>query len=413
MPEQHYDSDQYDDGEFEQLFTAFRDGTPLAVPAGAAAARAVIRRRRQIRAGAAVAALAVLVVAVPALAASWPDGGPPSVPAVTPGPTSSSLPGPGPSVTTPPATPSATATPPDGRISAAELGRATLDLPPWPKWLTVCPAGRVTFRDGKAGLPSEPDAWVRQVDVLHLDLDSDGALETVAYFGCEGMELHEAKVVAFDRDRAGRIVTMGQVIASDDSDIDALSDIRTAGTAVEVRVVDIFSDGIPADLPQRQWRGYSWNGERFVQSSGPTKFPPNPRMTDLAASGGALRMSPDGSDRWTGTLTIDVRNKGPVPATGAFLQVKLPRGFTFPSPPSGCTARTFASGVSVECVLPKLSVGASRRMSLPVAVATSTPPSGSYEAEVGWSAGEGKGRYPEPGGTTADNHVNAEIVASG
>lgn len=151
---------------------------------------------------------------------------------------------------------------------------------------------------------------------------------------------------------------------------------------------------------------------RFVQSSGPTRFPPNPRVTDPAVSGGNLRMSPDGPDRWTGALSIDVRNKGPVSATGVFLRVRLPKVFSSPALPSGCAASAYASGVDVECVLPTLAVGGSRRVSLPVAVANSTTPSGSYSAEVGWAIKNGAGQYAEPEGGGADNHVTGQIVAT-
>ena len=83
-----------------------------------------------------------------------------------------------------------------------------------------------------------------------------------------------------------------------------MGSIRAARTAVEVEVYDRNFEGVPSHVPQRQWRAYSWNGDGFAQTGGPTEFPPNPYVTDLSVTGGNLTLRPAEGNRVAGSLTL-------------------------------------------------------------------------------------------------------------
>ncbi|MFI7603922.1 hypothetical protein ACIBTV_02215 [Micromonospora sp. NPDC049366] len=295
------------DGELN----AFREAyVPTVRPPGTGEVRRTVRRRR--RTAVVAAAVAVLAVAIPVGANAALDGRPtPPGPAQTGDPT--------PSAPTPPPTPSASATPsatpatpaaPDGRITRARLLAARVDLP---AWQTGVP-GTCTTRDVRLREPQREYLPEVRGDLRYGDLDDDGATETVALVACRYGEASAKQVVAFDRDRDGRIVTLGRVIGTreDMDDITAFS--VEAGGVVRVQVADIQPCcGTPAWSPQRQWRTYKWTGERFDQTSGPTRFGADPRLTDLTLSAGDLRLSPtDESGQRIAFVTVTVVNKGPV-----------------------------------------------------------------------------------------------------
>ncbi|GIF23387.1 hypothetical protein BJ973_000256 [Actinoplanes tereljensis] len=111
---------------------------------------------------------------------------------------------------------------PDGRISLETLKNSALIIPAWPADNVQGPSGRLHFRDGavqiSAPVSSEsgkPPTGTKIVllGAVYGDLDRDGAKETVAEFFCT-VEGGSKQVVAFDRDSAGRIVTIGQVVAT-------------------------------------------------------------------------------------------------------------------------------------------------------------------------------------------------------
>lgn len=400
MPE-HDDLDQ-----IEAAFTRFRSGGPLVAAAGPDAARAVFRRRRSTRAALGVVA-AGLVLAAPVTAYATgvvgddatPDPGISIPPTTVPPPTTA------PPSSPPTASPSTSGAVPDGRISSAALGNAALDLPDWSSQMADrCPAGRVKFTGGEARKPGEDELSVRIANVIHVDVDRDGRKETVAKIGCSGVEMDETKVLAFDRDAAGDIVTMGQVVTND-GDIAVIGSIRGARTAVEVQVYDRGFEGVPSQVPQKQWRAYSWNGSGFAQSGGPTAFPPNPYVTDLSVTGGNLTMRPAGDNRLTGSLTLTVRNAGPVPATKPGVRVALPKGFTASALPSGCTASTIFDGSTVvQCGLSRLAVAATRTVTFdvgaPASIGTGTV--GQYTADAEWDS------YPDSAPT--NNYIERAIV---
>ena len=82
-----------------------------------------------------------------------------------------------------------------------------------------CPSGERGFDDGayrRTGdnVPTE----VNIVEVVHADLDVTPP-QTAALLQCMFFESVERMVVGFDRDARDRIVTMGPVVRSGDSDI--------------------------------------------------------------------------------------------------------------------------------------------------------------------------------------------------
>lgn len=400
---------------FDELFTAYTSGGPLAAPVGAAAAQHVARRRRTTRLVATGVLAVVVLAATPAIASTWTDQNPPALPANTPTPT---LTTPAPSNSpTPSATPSAPA--PDGQIGKAELGNATLELPAWPDYLTEhCPAGRVTFSDGTAQLAPNSELRIAISEVIHADVDRDGAKETAALIDCGGVEMGESRVLAFDRDASDTIVTMG-LVTGHTGDIAWINGIRAKGTAVDVEVVDTAGEGSVEGFAQSQWRTYSWSGNGFVQSGGPSTFPPNPRVTDLSISGDDVQLVPDGADTASGTLRLTVSNQGPQRATDPFLTVDLPSEVTITSPPAKCETSKTPSGTRYRCWLPALAVNADSvvdlSLSAPRSMFDGAQPA-SWNATVVWGftgteTGDGEGwPYPEPDGAEDDNSANGNLL---
>lgn len=411
MPE-HDDTPNLDD-----IFTAYTTGGPLAAPAGAAAAQHVARRRRTTRIVAASVLAVAILAATPAIASTWTDQNPPALPADTPtapvpssSPTSSASP-------TLSATPSAP--PPDGQIGKTELGNAVLELPAWPDYLKEhCPAGRVKFSDGTAQLAPNSELQVNILDVVHDDLDRDGAQETAALINCTGIEMGESRVLAFDRNASDTIVTMG-LVTGHVGDIAWIRGIRVKDTFVEVEVLDAAGEGIVEGFAQSQWRTYSWSGESFYQSSGPSTFRPNPRVTDLSISGGDTRLVPDGANTASGTLRLTVRNKGPRQASDPYLTVDLPTGVTVTSLPATCETSKTPNGTRYLCWLPALAAGADTVVDLPLSAPQSAldgAQPGKWKATIVWGhtgteSGDGKGwPYPEPDGAEDDNSASGNLL---
>ncbi|MFI7647896.1 hypothetical protein ACIBTZ_17715 [Micromonospora sp. NPDC049460] len=407
----------------DNLFAAYTSGGPLVVPPGVAAARQVARRRRTARIVAS-GVLAAVLVATPAFAGTWLDREPPVPPAGTPTPTSPATTAPTPSICnsafairceSPSVTSSPAAPPPNGRIGEKELGNATLDLPAWPAYLREhCPAGRVRFSDGRAQLSPDADLQVKILQVVHADLDRDGAPETAALINCGGLEMSESRVLAFDRNQSDAIVTTGLVVA-ETGDIAGIQRIRPAGSAVEAEVVDFSSDGIPDSLAQHQWRAYSWSGASFVQSGGPTVFPANPRITDLSISGGQLRLARVDDDQAEGVLSLIIGNQGPQPATEPQVRVHFPAGFDVTPLPRGCSR--FVSSdhtITLTCRLAALAVTETVALDLSVSVrrpGLGAGKAGEYRATVFWSGSEGA-TYPEPNGTHRNSLVTGSLIVT-
>lgn len=265
-----------------------------------------------------IAAVAALVLAIPLvlILALGRDPGRPGTGTGGPGPTNSvgvSPPG------QPTASPTAAAPAPDGRIPISQLINATLDIPAWSSDNRACRSGPVTFRNGSepdvanSPYPHNHNAMLPLADnrvPVYGDVDRDGAAETVIEIFClsDIMEGGSAQVLALDRDRAGRIVTMGTVIATTGAvrSIDRLSLAVLDGGAVSVKVGDY--QGCCGDETPVMWqvRRYGWTGQGFRQVGGPAEFPVNPNVTETAITAGELVFGPLVNGVRHGTLTVAV-----------------------------------------------------------------------------------------------------------
>ncbi|MGW4152222.1 hypothetical protein ACWEDF_03580 [Micromonospora chersina] len=338
-------------------FAAFREAyAPAVHPAGTTAVRETVRRRRR-RTAVVTAAAAVLAVAIPVGANAAlnrrPDPRPGPAQTATPSPSETTA-----SPTPPPPTPSTaspTAAAPDGRITRSQLLAARIDLPTWPSYVPkTCTTARVRL-DPEAGTPDSVPVLLGEPG--YGDLDGDGAVETVVLVGCRTGEALVKQVVAFDRNAAGRITTIGRIVGTYDElgDITEFS-VRDDGT-IRVRVADIQPCcSTPEWSPQRQWRTYAWTGRRFTQTAGPTRFGVDPRLTDLTLTAGDLVVGPaDAKGNRTATVTVTVVNKGPVdvPLLGFsdFYTIGEPAGGDL----SRC--RTVPSDGAEACVLDGLPTG--------------------------------------------------------
>jgi hypothetical protein len=273
------------------------------------------RRRRpwQVALIAAVATL-VLVLPIGLYLLLRHDTGPSAQPG-TPAPattsdapqTSASPSSSGPATGTPP-------TAPDGRISARTLGNSILDLPPWPVDNVRGPSGRQHFHDGTVTLPERIGSYNKPpygrelaiLGVAYGDVDRDGADETVAGIGCF-IEGGSKQLVAFDRDTAGHIVTLGRVVATT-GELRDISDegVTVVNSVVRARVGD-FQRCCDDQTPQKwQVRGYALRHGTFRQVSGPTVMTPNPSVTQTTVHAGDLTLGPAVSGYRYGTLAVTV-----------------------------------------------------------------------------------------------------------
>jgi hypothetical protein len=86
------------------------------------------------------------------------------------------------------------------------------------------------------------------------------------------------QVLAFDQDASGRVVTLGQVVASAGSqgregvDIMTIWGIATGDNGrVRVDVGEYRPCCAAAQASQHQWRAYGWNGRTFTQTADPPR----------------------------------------------------------------------------------------------------------------------------------------------
>jgi hypothetical protein len=141
------------------------------------------------------------------------------------------------------------------------------------------------------------------------DVDRDGADETVAEFVCL-IEGGSKQLVAFDRDSAGHLVTLGRVVATTGE----IRDIRTGGTRISGNGIVTVPVGdfqrCCDDRTPQVWqdRGYRRENGRFEQVSGPTRMSANAYITETSVTAGELVLGPAVDGYRYGTLTVTVRN---------------------------------------------------------------------------------------------------------
>jgi hypothetical protein len=361
----------FDDQLLASAFADFREEVaPYVKPAGTAAARETVHRRHRVRMIAATT-LAALVVTAPVVAYAASSGdshGPPAVTGDSPSATSSDGSGPASPEPSAPATDTLSA-PPDGRISKADLGQATLDIPAWPKGFDdSCPTGMVKFTDGKAG---DHGIEALQGDPVYVDVDHDGAQETVVLVSCSPQG-NDYQVLALDRDTTGKVVTLGKVVGSAGNTGKEGSDIMTiwaieAGDNGQVRVdVGEYRPCCEAaQASQHQWRTYGWNGNRFIQTGGPTAFGPNPNVTDLVITADRLTMTRQGDGSWVGTLRVTIHNTAKF-ATPGKLRFALSIDASWQAQP-GTECRFTPGETPLSCTLPSVGAGANRVLTIQLA----------------------------------------------
>jgi hypothetical protein len=309
---------------------------------------------------------------------------PPVGTSIEPVPSPSTSESPSPAVSQPAAAP-------DGRVTPDQLAHATVDLGRAPN-SSLCPDGRYTF-NGNPTLHENPGTAtslkaerVTITKVIDVDFDHDGALESVALITCS-IQGSDYVVFALDRTADGSIVGAGRVVSTSEQDrIRTVFDLRVdSGGAIGVQVGDRGTCcGNTEDKVEHQWRSYGFDGTRFNQVGGPTKFTPVPESNDLAVTGGANLVlgAPSGGVR-RGSLTVTVRNNGPKAAPGAIIEAYVLAESGLPAPIeivtdlNDCTRTSHQNekGITtswrVRCHLYSYNVGASRsytfRFASPVA----------------------------------------------
>lgn len=365
VDEQHLDL-------IDTAFSSFRDDGPLPTPLGTAAVRTTVRHRQRVRVMTA-GALAALAVAAPITAYATgrlDSNGPPAVPGAS---FSSSA---APTTSTPTST-APTAAAPDGRISQSALGNATLDLPRWttrnPSDANSC-GGKAKFSNGKAR-----DGVMTITKVINVDVDNDGAQETIALINCKSGEIGEMAVIGFDRDTSGATVVMGLAVSSDigGSSMDMpeeIADIRPAGNTVEAKLGDVkiccYTYEVPAT--EYHWRGYSYNGTAFTQVSGPTKMPQNSHLTNLALKVDSFTIKA-GTPYTTATLNVTIRNAGPTAQVPVFW-AQLPERMKLKTQTAGC--KDTADPGFIQCDFAKLQVGKEVTLKVELIAPSTTFPAG-------------------------------------
>jgi hypothetical protein len=296
---------EHDEDVLRDIFAGYGSTVSGAASADRAEVTAIARRRRHVRiAVTAAAAVVALAVPVSVLAATVRPDHTPNPPAATP----TASPSPSPSAEGP-----SRRAAPDGRISLKDLAHARIDLPAAPGATGVCFSGPLQMRGNPTRVPPGPTR-VTIAGLVYADVDGDGAQETVARIDC-AFERTDTLVVVFDRDAAGRIVTLGEVTrTSPDGPVVAVRDIRAgADGTVEVQVGDQYAAnpyGGQVATGRWQWRAYRFDGLGFTQSGGPVSFP-KPPPADLVVKAGPIVLgSVSRTDRRTGQTVVTVTSTG-------------------------------------------------------------------------------------------------------
>jgi len=262
---------------------AVRDAARAAAapPVPAAVRRRAERATRNRRAALATVAVVVAVAfGIAGAAASQQANGPDPRPADTPTPSvvaPSSEPAPQPSAST--------VEPSTGLgvdIRSVDLQNATLTMPAWPLDMgSNCPAGQRRFRNGVAptgprspeGFPWQYTLEVKGGQVVYGDIDGQPGDELLVLVSCAAVEGTSALLAV--RVRPDRTLVGLGYVAPIGKGVEGFDLYRI--NAGEI-LVEVSESAYDADV--EQLRGYRWRGDRFTQTSGPTRVPTS---ADLAA----------------------------------------------------------------------------------------------------------------------------------
>jgi hypothetical protein len=195
------------------------------------------------------------------------------------------------------------------------LKDATLDLPAWPPRQDTepCPTRRVTFVNGTYSAP-DPRESVNNVVVGYVA----GTPTYLAKLYCYGPgEGRVEQVVAYRADGdsfalLGKVVDSGVPGGGPDTHV-WLGQTTVDGDAV---TVEVGLQTVPGSAPPHhsrfsQRRTYTWQGDRFVQSGGPTTLRADPGAAKLTVSASRVTFQPPANGCRTGRVTVTVRNDGP------------------------------------------------------------------------------------------------------
>jgi hypothetical protein len=241
--------------------------------------------------------LAAAALAAALVAACGPQATTASQSTPTPGVTASSA-------TSPAASPSENSA---GRIDPPDLMAAEVTVPAWSgpskEIAKQCTSGRLKLT------PDSPDMFVTHfISAIYANLDDDPDLETAALLSCHYAEPSESMVVAFDRDKSGKIVTLGKVV---EGFLWAMKPLDGPGIAVDISDT-VACCSMSKDNEFHQWRDYGWSGSAFRQTGGPSTWDGKPYVTDLALTGSPITLGAAKNGRRTATVTVKVRNAGKV-----------------------------------------------------------------------------------------------------
>jgi hypothetical protein len=412
----------------DDAFAAFRTGAPLAPPIGADAARATVRHRRRVRTVAAAGLAALAVIAAVTLYATGfiRATGPPVVGTSVE-----------PSASTAPPSPSAVPSAPDGRVTADQLAHATVDFGTASAGPTLCPTGRFTL-NGNPTMRSFPASSAETISiskVVDVDFDHDGALESVALITC-AVQGHDNVVLALDRSAAGEVRTVGKVVAtSEQAPIKTVFDVRAdPDGAIGVQVGDSGTCcGMTEDMVEHQWRGYTFDGQGFRQSGGPTRFTPKPTPNDLTVTATGLTFGPPSGGVRRGSVTVSVHNNGPNTAPGAVVDVSITSEQGFPAKIeigtdlNDCKTEAFVGGTGqtigwhVACHLFSFAKGATRsytfRFTSPVTNDATFRADATRQFKQVWSSATVTEEQPNvrtlPEGDASNNSVSTAVTLAG
>jgi hypothetical protein len=249
---------------------------------------------------------------------------------------------------------------PDGRISAGQLGNATITIPAWKVAADVCPSGDLTFVDGRYPKGTGTDGTFIQ-KIVYANLDGDAAIETAALVQCQYGQGQRGQVLAFDRDAAGKIVNLGLVVQSVPRAASILDLTVAPAGGIQVKIGNYKPCCMePREYVRTQWRQYGWDGHGISQLGGPTAFAPIPNITDLSLTASDLVFGPTQAGKRHAVLTLTVRNNGNVTSNRQRITLDL----RFAAQPAtdgwtGCTSTPDGVSLYIDCGKGALAPGGS------------------------------------------------------